>query len=75
MPNLFNLIFITLFTNVLSPPPPVTLSNEGGYCGGMMPPEMIHTCKKPLECVYTNGPMIADAPGVWSRVERNTSRV
>ena len=64
MPNLFNFIFITLFTNVISPPYPVTLSKEGDYCGGMMPPEMIHTCNNPLECVYTEGPMIADATGV-----------
>ena len=63
MPNLFNLISLTLLTNIISPPPP-TITKEGEYCGGMMPPEMIHTCDKSLECVYTKGPMIADAPGV-----------
>ena len=39
------------------------VSQEGGICGGLMVPNMIHTCAEPLECVYTKGPMIADAPG------------
>ena len=28
-----------------------------------MLPGLAHTCAKPLECVYTKGPLIADAPG------------
>ena len=39
------------------------LSKEGEVCGGMVAQDMRHTCAKPLECVYTKGPMIADAPG------------
>ena len=38
------------------------ISKEGEVCGGMLP-ELAHTCAKPLECVNTKGPLIADAPG------------
>ena len=48
-----------------------TISNEGEICGGMMIPA--HTCAKPLECVSTKGPMIADAPGTC-RVKCDTIR-
>lgn len=37
--------------------------NEGNICGGMMPANMISSCGSNLECVYSLGPMIADAPG------------
>lgn len=36
---------------------------EGNMCGGMMPVSMTSSCDTNLECVYTLGPMIADAPG------------
>ena len=36
---------------------------EGGTCGGFMPYGMAGICDDDLECVYTMGPMIADAPG------------
>jgi len=36
---------------------------EGNMCGGMMPVNMISSCDQNMECVYTMGPMIADAPG------------
>jgi len=38
------------------------ISKEGEMCGGMIK-DLAHTCAKPLECVYTKGPLIADAPG------------
>ena len=38
------------------------ISREGEMCGGMIK-DLAHTCAKPLECVYTKGPLIADAPG------------
>ena len=46
-------------------------SKEGEICGGMMKPS--HSCAKPLECVNTKGPLIADAPGTC-RVKCNTKR-
>jgi hypothetical protein len=39
------------------------ISTEGKMCGGMMPPDQGNACAPSLECVYTKGPMIADAPG------------
>ena len=36
---------------------------EGGTCGGFMPYGMAGVCDDGLECVYSMGPMIADAPG------------
>jgi hypothetical protein len=36
---------------------------EGQTCGGFMPYGMAGVCGDGLECVYTMGPMIADAPG------------
>ena len=36
---------------------------EGETCGGYMPMGMARTCIAGLECVYTMGPYIADAPG------------
>lgn len=36
---------------------------EGETCGGYMPYDMVNHCADGLECVYTMGPMIADAPG------------
>tara|TARA_Y100000817_G_C16860454_1_gene545554 strand:+ start:2896 stop:3969 length:1074 start_codon:yes stop_codon:yes gene_type:complete len=36
---------------------------EGGICGGFMPYGMAGICEDNLECVYTMGPMVADAPG------------
>ena len=36
---------------------------EGGTCGGFMPYGMAGICDDGLECVYSMGPMIADAPG------------
>jgi hypothetical protein len=36
---------------------------EGGTCGGFMPYGMAGLCQDGLECVYTMGPMVADAPG------------
>ena len=36
---------------------------EGATCGGYMPYGMASVCSSGLECVYTMGPMIADAPG------------
>jgi len=38
-------------------------SLEGETCGGYMPLDMMRTCIDGLECVYTMGPYIADAPG------------
>jgi len=60
------LLFFSFLTNVISPPPPNTgpVAKEGEFCGGMIPLEMKHTCDKLHECVYTKGPMVADAPGV-----------
>ena len=47
--------------------PPLSQSGnivrEGNICGGMMPVNMISSCDQNMECVYTMGPMIADAPG------------
>lgn len=43
--------------------PIANIVQEGNICGGMMPVNMISTCDQNLECVYTLGPMIADAPG------------
>jgi hypothetical protein len=40
---------------------PNKISKEGSVCGGMM--NNVHVCAPPLECVFTKGPMIADAPG------------
>jgi len=37
--------------------------SEGGTCGGFMPYGMAGICDDGLECVYSMGPMIADAPG------------
>jgi hypothetical protein len=37
--------------------------SEGGTCGGFMPYGMSGICEDELECVYSMGPMIADAPG------------
>ncbi len=36
---------------------------EGGTCGGFTPYGMTGICDDGLECVYSMGPMIADAPG------------
>tara|TARA_B100001094_G_scaffold330744_1_gene396755 strand:+ start:1256 stop:2362 length:1107 start_codon:yes stop_codon:yes gene_type:complete len=36
---------------------------EGGTCGGYMPYGLAGICDEGLECVYSMGPMIADAPG------------
>ena len=38
--------------------------SEGGTCGGFMPYGMAGICDDGLECVYTMGPMVADAPGI-----------
>ena len=46
------------FFNVSNAQP--TISKEGEMCGSLL---NTHTCAKPLECVYTKGPLIADAPG------------
>jgi hypothetical protein len=51
--------FVTLFS--MGNAQDAKVSKEGEVCGGMMRPA--HTCQKPLECVNTKGPMIADAPG------------
>lgn len=40
-----------------------TIIQEGNMCGGMVPLNMMSNCDQNLECVYTLGPMIADAPG------------
>ena len=48
------------------PYPPATrprISQVGETCGGYMPQNMVHICAPNLECIYTMGPMIADAPG------------
>ena len=37
--------------------------SQGQTCGGYMPYGMAGVCGDGLECVYTMGPMIADAPG------------
>lgn len=58
--NIFLLIsnsFGQMITNVQN------IVNEGNICGGMMPVNMMNTCGENLDCVYTLGPMIADAPG------------
>ena len=60
--KLWGIFFQTFF--LYSVAPPSGISHEGEMCGGMVPVNMIHHCQKPLECVYTKGPMIADAPGV-----------
>jgi hypothetical protein len=36
---------------------------EGGTCGGFMPYGRAGVCDTGLECTYTMGPMVADAPG------------
>jgi len=41
----------------------MSTSLEGETCGGYMPPGMTRSCINGLECVYTMGPYIADAPG------------
>lgn len=41
---------------------------EGGTCGGFMPYGMTGICEDDLECVYTMGPMIADAPGTCQQI-------
>ena len=46
-----------------TPPSTPSISLEGEICGGYVPQSMIHICSPGLECVYTMGPMIADAPG------------
>ena len=38
------------------------LSKDGEICGGRL--KEPHNCLSNLECVYTSGPMIADAPGL-----------
>ena len=43
--------------------PEPAIVQEGNMCGGMMPVNMLSNCDQNLECVYTLGPMIADAPG------------
>ena len=40
----------------------------GGTCGGYMPYGMAGVCEDGLECVYTMGPMIADAPGTCQTI-------
>lgn len=42
---------------------PQQIAREGQICGGFMPVEMISNCADTMDCVYTFGPMIADAPG------------
>jgi hypothetical protein len=40
------------------------ISNENGFCDGIVPLNNLQRiCPKSLECVYTKGPMILDAPG------------
>jgi hypothetical protein len=46
--------------------------SEGGTCGGFMPYGMAGVCEDGLECVYTMGPMIADAPGICQRICQTT---
>ena len=58
---MLQLIFTLLFSyiNIIH----ADISKEGGICGGMMPQGKSNQCTPGLECVYTKGPMIADAPG------------
>ena len=37
--------------------------SEGRSCGGFMPYGRVGICSTELECVYTRGPYVADAPG------------
>lgn len=55
--NMFQMV-ISQFTTGIS-----NIVSEGNMCGGMMPAEMVSSCDNNLECVYTLGPMLADAPG------------
>lgn len=55
--NMFQMV-ISQFTTGIS-----NIVSEGNICGGMMPVEMVSSCDNNLECVYTLGPMLADAPG------------
>jgi len=45
---------------------------EGETCGGFMPYGMAGICEDGLECVYTMGPMIADAPGTCQQICQTT---
>lgn len=57
-------VFFNIFLYVSAQPAIIpTIVNEGQMCGGMMPVNMLSSCNENLECVYTLGPMIADAPG------------
>lgn len=59
----------TIDCSSITPP----LSGEGETCGGYMMNGMSNRCYDGLECVYTMGPMIADAPGTCQPI-CNTSR-
>ena len=45
---------------------------QGETCGGFMPYGMSRVCESNLECVYTMGPMIADAPGTCQPICQTT---
>ena len=46
--------------------------SEGEACGGFMPYGMAGVCGDGLECTYTMGPMIADAPGTCQPICQTT---
>ena len=46
--------------------------SEGEACGGFMPYGMAGVCGDGLECTYTMGPMIADAPGTCQTICQTT---
>ena len=46
----------------------ISTSLEGETCGGYMPQGMARTCIAGLECAYTMGPYIADAPGTCQQI-------
>lgn len=52
--GLIKLVYSQVNTNIVS---------EGSICGGMIVDGTRSVCGVNLECVYTLGPMIADAPG------------
>ena len=49
-----------------------SISLEGEICGGYMPQGMTQNCIHGLECVYTLGPMVADAPGTCQKQCKTT---
>ena len=56
------MMLFALFNSYYSQPfGPTMVSKEGEVCGGMM--NNVHVCAPSMECVFTKGPMIVDAPG------------